>query len=88
MDQTVEAGADYAGDRWHRPQDKVAIAVVSNAIKRDHQDYLRLGRVGFPSRRWRFELRAREHRGELLHVARVEGPVLFRRRAAYQRPGV
>jgi carbohydrate-selective porin OprB len=47
VDQTVEAGADYAGDRWHRPQDKVAIAMVSNAIKRDHQNYLRLGGLGF-----------------------------------------
>ncbi len=47
VDQTVEAGADYAGERWHRPQDKVAIAVVSNAIKRDHQNYLRLGGLGF-----------------------------------------
>jgi carbohydrate-selective porin OprB len=47
VDQTVEAGAAYAGDRWHRPQDKVAIAMVSNAIKRDHQNYLRLGGLGF-----------------------------------------
>jgi hypothetical protein len=47
VDQTVEAGADYGGDRWHRPQDKVAIAMVSNAIKRDHQNYLRLGGLGF-----------------------------------------
>ena len=47
VDQTVEAGAAYAGDRWHRPQDKVAIARVSNAIKRDHQNYLRLGGLGF-----------------------------------------
>ena len=47
VDQTVEAGLDYAGDRWHRPQDKVALAVVSNAIKRDHQNYLGLGGLGF-----------------------------------------
>lgn len=47
VDQTVEAGADYAGNAWHRPLDKVAVAVVSNAIKRDHQDYLRLGGLGF-----------------------------------------
>ncbi len=33
VDQTVEAGADYAGTRWHRPVDKVGFAVVSNAIK-------------------------------------------------------
>jgi len=47
VDQTVEAGSDYAEERWHRPQDKVAIAVVSNAIKRDHQNYLKLGGLGF-----------------------------------------
>lgn len=47
VDQTVEAGTDYSGARWHRPQDKTAIAVVSNAIKRDHQNYLRLGGLGF-----------------------------------------
>jgi hypothetical protein len=47
VDQTVEAGADYATTRWHRPQDKIAFAVVSNAIKRDHQNYLNLGGLGF-----------------------------------------
>jgi len=47
VDQTAEAGADYAGASWHRPLDKVGLAVVSNAIKRDHQNYLRLGGLGF-----------------------------------------
>ncbi len=47
VDETVEAGADYSGARWHRPADRAAIAVVSNAIKRDHQNYLRLGGLGF-----------------------------------------
>jgi len=47
VDQTVEAGADYTGTAWHRPQDKIALAVVSNAIKRDHQNYLNLGGLGF-----------------------------------------
>jgi hypothetical protein len=47
VDQTVEAGADYAGTRWHRPVDKIGVAVVSNAIKADHQEYLKLGGVGF-----------------------------------------
>ncbi len=46
-DQTVEAGADCIGARWHRSEDKVGIAVVSNAIKRDHQNYLALGGLGF-----------------------------------------
>jgi hypothetical protein len=47
VDQTIEAGGDYAGARWHRPADKIGLAVVSNAIKRDHQEYLRLGGLGF-----------------------------------------
>jgi hypothetical protein len=47
VDQTVEAGGDYAGTHWRRPVDKIGLAVVSNAIKRDHQDYLRLGGLGF-----------------------------------------
>ena len=47
VDQTVEAGGDYAGARWHRPADKIGLAVVSNAIKHDHQEYLRLGGLGF-----------------------------------------
>jgi high affinity Mn2+ porin len=47
VDQTVEAGGDYAGTRWHRPVDKVGLAVVTNAIKRDHQNYLRYGGLGF-----------------------------------------
>jgi hypothetical protein len=46
-DQTFEVGGDYAGTRWHRPIDKFGIAVVSNAIKRDHQNYLRYGGLGF-----------------------------------------
>ena len=47
VDQTVSAGMDYAGTSWHRPVDKVAIGFVSNAIKRDHQEYLKLGGLGF-----------------------------------------
>jgi hypothetical protein len=47
VDQTAEAGADYVGNRWHRPADKIGLAVVSNAIKADHQNYLRLGGLGF-----------------------------------------
>ena len=47
VDQTVEAGADYAGNRWHRPADKIGLAMVSNAIKADHQNYLKLGGLGF-----------------------------------------
>jgi high affinity Mn2+ porin len=47
VDQTFELGADLTGNRWHRPNDKVALVGVSNAIKRDHQQYLALGGLGF-----------------------------------------
>ena len=47
IDQTFLFGADYQGGRWHRPIDKLGLAVVTNAIKRDHQEYLALGGLGF-----------------------------------------
>ena len=47
VDQTVEFGGDYSGRRWSRPYDKLGVTFVSNAIKKDHQDYLKLGGFGF-----------------------------------------
>ena len=47
VDQTIEFGGDYSGRAWSRPYDKLGFAFVSNAIKRDHQDYLKLGGLGF-----------------------------------------
>jgi hypothetical protein len=47
VDQTLELGGDYDGASWHRPVDKIGLAVVSNAIKRDHQNYLHYGGLGF-----------------------------------------
>jgi len=47
VDQTVEAGGDYFMRRFGRNEDRVGIAMVSNAIKRDHQRYLALGGLGF-----------------------------------------
>jgi len=40
-------GSDYAGARWHRPVDRIGLAFVSNAIKKDHQNYLASGGHGF-----------------------------------------
>ncbi len=45
--QSVSFGGDYSGRAWGRPDDKVGLAFVSNAIKRDHQAYLKLGGLGF-----------------------------------------
>jgi len=47
VDQTVEFGGDYSGRSWSRPYDKLGLTFVSNAIKKDHQDYLKLGGLGF-----------------------------------------
>ncbi len=47
VDQTATVGGDYDGTQWSRPNDKLALAFVSNAIKRDHQDYLADGGLGF-----------------------------------------
>jgi hypothetical protein len=45
--QTFQVGGDYKGTGWSRPYDKAGVAFVSNAIKRDHQNYLRYGGSGF-----------------------------------------
>jgi hypothetical protein len=47
VDQTFEFGGDYAAKRWGRENDKLGLVFVTNAIKRDHQEYLKLGGLGF-----------------------------------------
>ena len=47
VDQTFAAGADYALKHFNRPNDKLGITYVTNAIKKDHQNYLKLGGKGF-----------------------------------------
>jgi len=47
VDQTFAAGLAANGAWWHRRQDRAGVAAVSNAICKDHQNYLRLGGLGF-----------------------------------------
>ena len=47
VDQTVEFGGDYSGRAWSRSNDKLGLVFVTNAIKRDHQNYLKFGGQGF-----------------------------------------
>jgi high affinity Mn2+ porin len=47
VDQTFAEGVGAAGSWWHRKQDRAGIAFVSNAIKKDHQNYLAAGGLGF-----------------------------------------
>ena len=47
VDETVQLGADLAGNRWHRSQDRFGTVLVTNGIAGDHQHYLALGGLGF-----------------------------------------
>ncbi len=47
VDQSISGGADYTFTSWGHPQDRIGVALVSNAIKRDHQHYLAMGGLGF-----------------------------------------
>jgi len=47
VEQTFAEGLGASGAWWHRRQDRAGIAFVSNAIKKDHQNYLAAGGLGF-----------------------------------------
>ena len=47
IDDTVLLGGDLRGGRWHRPDDKLGLAFVSNGLSADHRTYLELGGEGF-----------------------------------------
>jgi len=47
VDQTFEGGLGARGALWHRRQDRAGVALVSNAISKDHQIYLADGGQGF-----------------------------------------
>jgi high affinity Mn2+ porin len=47
VDQTFSGGLGANGAWWHRKQDRAGVALVSNAIKKDHQNYLADGGLGF-----------------------------------------
>src|SRR5215831_14651149 len=47
VEQTFAEGLGASGAWWHRKQDRAGIAFVSNAIKKDHQNYLAAGGLGF-----------------------------------------
>jgi len=47
VDETEQIGLGGSGKRWHRRFDRAGLVFVSNAISRDHQQYLALGGFGF-----------------------------------------
>jgi high affinity Mn2+ porin len=47
VDQTFAEGIAAKGAWWHRKQDRAGVAFVTNAIGKDHQNYLAAGGLGF-----------------------------------------
>ena len=47
VEQTFAEGIGANGAWWRRKQDRAGIAFVSNTIKKDHQNYLAAGGLGF-----------------------------------------
>lgn len=47
VDQTFAEGVGANGAWWHRKQDRAGVVFISNAIKKDHQNYLAAGGLGF-----------------------------------------
>jgi high affinity Mn2+ porin len=47
VDQTAEIGLGGSGARWGRRYDRLGVAFTSNGISQDHQEYLKLGGLGF-----------------------------------------
>jgi len=44
---TVVLGAALQGKRWHRPNDKIGLAVATDGLSSSHKEYLALGGLGF-----------------------------------------
>lgn len=47
IDNTVSGGIRIAGDGWKRKADNIGVALLSNGISKDHQDFLAVGGYGF-----------------------------------------
>jgi hypothetical protein len=47
IDNTLNGGFSLKGIRWKRPDDVVALAVVSNGLAADHKNFLKAGGYGF-----------------------------------------
>lgn len=47
VNNSMQAGGDLSGAMWHRSQDRLGGAVVSNGLSEPHRDYLALGGQGF-----------------------------------------
>jgi len=47
IDQNIQLGGSFSGKIWKRPFDEFGIAIASNGISKEHQDYLKAGGYTF-----------------------------------------
>ncbi len=47
VDRSLSVGGQLSGKRWHRPEDRVALAFVQNDLAAAHKEYLAAGGIGF-----------------------------------------
>ncbi len=47
IDRTASVGASLNGNRWHRPDDNVGLAILVNGLSEDHAAYFAAGGYGF-----------------------------------------
>lgn len=47
VESTFAEGMGVNGAKWHRKKDRAGVALVTNGIKKDHQEYLADGGLGF-----------------------------------------
>jgi len=47
VDRVASLGAQIAGRRWHQPDSRLGVALVSEALSGPHRDYLAAGGCGF-----------------------------------------
>src|SRR3984893_16416056 len=47
VEQVATLGGQLAGTHWHRPDDRLGLALVSEALSTGHRDYLAAGGAGF-----------------------------------------
>ena len=81
---TFAGGLGANGAMWHRRYDRAGIAMVSNAISKDHQTYLAEGGYGFLLGDGALDYAREKHCGDLLHGPPVAGHLHCARPAIHQ----
>jgi high affinity Mn2+ porin len=47
IDRAISLGAQFNGQQWNRPTDKIGVALLANGLSKDHRNYLAAGGYGF-----------------------------------------